>query len=163
MYKGVSGKIVTLQTASLLAAQNKQAGKKIVLATGNYDIFHPGHLFFLEDASKFGDVLIAGIASDQLIKQSKDPNRPIFNENDRAIIVAALEAVNYVLIFSDIYELIKVILPNVLVVSPTSNEKYNAKKIALANRLGIEIKMIPSRHKLHTSDIIAKIKSLKSI
>ena len=122
-------KIVSIQQACQLSEVFKQGGKKVVLATGDYDIFHPGHLFFLEDATQYGDILIVGVASDRLIKHSKNKSRPVFNENDRLTIVSALEIVSYALIFSDIIELIEQVNPNILAISPTSNKKYNKEKL----------------------------------
>lgn len=155
-------KIVSLEKAGLISDQKQKHNKNVVLTTGNYDIFHPGHLFFLEDAKQKGGILIVGIADDQLIKQSKNPGRPIFKAMDRARIVAAIGFVDYVVIFSNIFKIIEIVRPNTLIISPTSNKKYNKQKIDLAKSLGIKIEVILSRYSLHTSNIINKIKNLKN-
>ncbi len=151
-----------MHQAGLVSAKKQKAGKKVVLATGNYDIFHLGHLFFLEDAKQKGYILIVGIADDQLIKQSKDPNRPVFKARDRATIVAAIGFVDYVVIFSEIFKIIETVKPDTLIISPTSNKDYNQQKADLAKNLGIEIEFVSSRYELHTSDIISIIKTLKN-
>ena len=94
----------------------KSKGRKIVFTNGCFDILHRGHVEYLVKAKKLGDVLIVGLNSDLSISKIKGPKRPINNQKDRAIVLAALEAVDYVVMFSEDtpYELIKAIKPDVL-------------------------------------------------
>jgi len=94
----------------------KSKGRKIVFTNGCFDILHCGHVEYLVKAKKLGDVLIVGLNSDLSISKIKGPKRPINNQKDRAIVLAALEAVDYVVMFSEDtpYELIKAIKPDVL-------------------------------------------------
>ena len=91
--------------------------RKIIFTNGCFDILHIGHIKYLEKAKSFGDVLILGLNSDTSIRQLKGLNRPINTQNDRAYILAALEVVDYVVIFEEEtpYELINLIKPDVLV------------------------------------------------
>ncbi|MEA2037360.1 MAG: adenylyltransferase/cytidyltransferase family protein [Nanoarchaeota archaeon] len=93
----------------------KGQGKKIVTCNGCFDILHAGHIKFLEEAKKQGDILIIGLNSDSSVKQNKGPKRPINNEMDRAIVLAALEAADYVTIYDEKtpIELLEVIKPNI--------------------------------------------------
>jgi len=105
---------------SNLAAQvesYKNAKKKIVFTNGCFDLLHIGHVTYLEEAKRQGDVLIVGINTDASVRILKGPTRPIQNENDRSQILAALKAVDHTILFSEDtpLNLIKKIKPDVLV------------------------------------------------
>lgn len=100
-----------------LAQRLKGEGKRVVFTNGCFDILHVGHVKYLEEAKRYGDVLIVGLNSDRSVRELKGPTRPVNPENDRAYILAALESVDYVVLFSDEtpHELIKSIAPDILV------------------------------------------------
>lgn len=100
-----------------LSAELKSRDKKIVFTNGCFDLLHVGHVRYLETAKNFGDVLILGLNSDESLRRLKGHNRPINPEADRSYILAALEAVDYVVIFDEDtpYNLIKAIKPHILV------------------------------------------------
>ena len=91
--------------------------KKIVFTNGCFDILHPGHVEYLNDAKKQGHLLIIGLNSDASVRRLKGPTRPINNETDRKFMLENLKAVDHVIIFDQEtpYELIKALRPNVLV------------------------------------------------
>jgi D-beta-D-heptose 7-phosphate kinase/D-beta-D-heptose 1-phosphate adenosyltransferase len=95
----------------------KKSNKKIVFTNGCFDLLHIGHVTYLEEAKKLGDVLIVGINTDASVRVLKGPTRPIQNENDRSEILAALKAVDHTILFSEDtpLNLIKKIKPDVLV------------------------------------------------
>jgi D-beta-D-heptose 7-phosphate kinase / D-beta-D-heptose 1-phosphate adenosyltransferase len=95
----------------------KKEGKTVVFTNGCFDILHVGHVKYLQEAKSYGDVLIVGLNSDSSVRELKGPTRPVNLENDRAYILAALESVDYVVLFSDEtpYELIRSIEPDILV------------------------------------------------
>lgn len=96
----------------------KIKGKKIVFTNGVFDILHTGHITLLSEAAAFGHFLIVGLNSDRSVKTlNKGPERPINSEEDRAIILAALQCVDAVVIFDEStpYELISKVEPDVLV------------------------------------------------
>ena len=95
----------------------KREGKRVVFTNGCFDILHVGHVKYLQEAKSYGDVLIVGLNSDSSVRELKGPTRPVNPENDRAYILAALESVDYVVMFSDEtpYALIKSIAPDILV------------------------------------------------
>src|SRR5215468_2104516 len=76
-------------------------GKKVVFTNGCYDILHAGHVDLLYRARAFGDVLVVAINSDESVRRLKGPSRPIFNENERAEIIAGLEMVDFVFTFNE--------------------------------------------------------------
>src|SRR3989338_10921185 len=79
----------------------KKENKKIVTTNGVFDILHIGHIRYLQEAKKLGDILIIAVNSDSSVKKIKGPKRPLNNENDRSEALAALECVDYVAIFSE--------------------------------------------------------------
>jgi D-beta-D-heptose 7-phosphate kinase/D-beta-D-heptose 1-phosphate adenosyltransferase len=95
----------------------KLKNKKIVFTNGCFDLLHIGHIRYLEEAKKLGDVLFVGVNSDLSVKRLKGPSRPIQNQNDRAEILNALKSVDFVTIFEEDtpYELIKLVKPQILV------------------------------------------------
>lgn len=95
----------------------KKQNKKIVFTNGCFDILHKGHVQYLDKAKSFGDVLILGLNSDSSVKALKGDNRPINTQDDRAYILAALESVDYVVIFDDNtpLSLIQIVKPDILV------------------------------------------------
>ncbi|RMD66613.1 D-glycero-beta-D-manno-heptose 1-phosphate adenylyltransferase [Candidatus Pacearchaeota archaeon] len=99
--KGVSRKIVSLNELKAISSTLKRGGKKLVWTNGCFDIIHSGHITYLRNARKQGDVLLVGINSDESVRKLKGPQRPILAQEERAEIIAALEFVDYVLIFSE--------------------------------------------------------------
>tara|TARA_Y100000310_G_C20270237_1_gene617644 strand:- start:169 stop:636 length:468 start_codon:yes stop_codon:yes gene_type:complete len=79
----------------------KKEGKTIVTCNGTFDILHKGHIAFLEEAKKQGDVLIVAINSDASVKKNKGPSRPVNSQDDRALVLAGLGSVDFVTIFDD--------------------------------------------------------------
>jgi rfaE bifunctional protein nucleotidyltransferase chain/domain len=95
----------------------KNQGKKIVFTNGCFDILHKGHVTYLNEAKKLGDLLVIGLNSDASVKRLKGPERPINNENDRQYVMSQLKPVDFVEIFSEDtpLHLILKIKPHVLV------------------------------------------------
>ncbi|MGH9882026.1 MAG: adenylyltransferase/cytidyltransferase family protein [Pyrinomonadaceae bacterium] len=81
--------------------KERQAGRRIVLANGCFDVLHAGHVRYLAGARALGDLLVVAINSDEQVADLKGPGRPIMNERERAEIVASLEPVDLVTIFSE--------------------------------------------------------------
>lgn len=79
----------------------KEQGKKVVFTNGCFDILHVGHVSYLENAKRQGDILIVGVNSDKSTRRLKGPTRPINNENDRACMLSALKSVDYTVIFDE--------------------------------------------------------------
>ena len=92
-------------------------GKKVVFTNGCYDILHPGHIELLKFAARQGDILVVGLNSDSSVSRLKGPKRPILNQQERSTLIAALEVVDYVVIFDEDtpQKLIEAITPDVLI------------------------------------------------
>ncbi len=95
----------------------RQVEGKLVFTNGCFDILHAGHVLYLEQAKALGDILIVGLNSDASVKRLKGESRPVNSQQNRSIVLAALAAVDYVIVFDEEtpYELIKAIQPDVLV------------------------------------------------
>jgi rfaE bifunctional protein nucleotidyltransferase chain/domain len=109
-------KIRTRNELAVIVGRLKSEGRKIVFTNGCFDLLHVGHTRYLREARKLGDILIVGLNSDASVRRIK-PQRPINEESQRAEVLASLEAVDYVTLFSEDtpYELIKSVMPDVLV------------------------------------------------
>ena len=132
--------------------------KTIAFTNGVFDILHEGHIAVLSEAASFGDVLIVGINSDDSVKKLKGESRPINNEHSRALIIASLIMVDYVIIFNEEtpLELIKIIKPDVLV----KGGDYKPETIVGSKEVldaGGSIEIIPVREGFSTTEIIKKI------
>lgn len=134
--------------------QNKQT---IVLTSGVFDLLNLGHLFYLEDAAQLADCLIVGIDSNELVRKFKGPKRPYNDQEARALLVAGLRPVKLVTIFFEMTSLIEVVKPDVFIITsePSSLPDHRPE---LINSLGGRVEVIPSRHSVHSSDIIEEIK-----
>jgi len=110
-------KIIPYNKIAELSENLHNQGKRIIFTNGCFDILHLGHVLYLESAKAMGDVLIVGLNGDASVKRLKGNERPIIPEDERALVLAALETVDYVCIFEQDtpYELIDLIKPNVLV------------------------------------------------
>ena len=119
-------------------------GKKIVFTNGVFDILHQGHIQILSEAATYADILIVGVNSDASVKRLKGDSRPVNDENSRALLLASLVMVDAVIIFEEDtpLELIKIILPNVLVKGGdyTLDTIVGAKEVLANNG---EVKIIP--------------------
>jgi rfaE bifunctional protein nucleotidyltransferase chain/domain len=97
----LESKLKTLDELEALRARWAEEGKTVVWTNGCFDLVHAGHVRSLRDAKALGDVLIVGINSDRSVRAVKGEGRPLVGEAERAELIAALEPVNYVMIFDE--------------------------------------------------------------
>ncbi len=138
-----------------IAARLKSEGKTIVFTNGCFDLLHIGHIRYLKEAKKLGDILIVGLNSDASVRRLK-PQRPITEESQRAEVLASLEMVDFVTLFSEDtpYELIKSIIPDVLVKGGDWK-----KEDIVGSDIVAETRSLPFVAGVSTSGIINKILS----
>ncbi|HNR87821.1 MAG TPA: adenylyltransferase/cytidyltransferase family protein [Spirochaetota bacterium] len=98
-----------------IVASSRAAGTTVVLAEGCFDVLHVGHVRYLEDARRHGDLLIVSLNSDRTITELKGPGRPLVPEDERAEVIAALRCVDHVFIFdsSSSRELLAAVEPDI--------------------------------------------------
>ncbi|HKI68033.1 MAG TPA: adenylyltransferase/cytidyltransferase family protein [Verrucomicrobiae bacterium] len=94
-------KIVLWEKLSEWRAAMRASGKKLVVTNGCFDLLHLGHATYLETARNHGDALLVGVNGDDAVRQLKGPQRPVTSEHDRAAVLAALESVSAVCIFTE--------------------------------------------------------------
>ncbi len=150
--------IKTLNEITALSEELKTRGKKIVFTNGCFDLLHAGHVRYLEASKNFGDVLILGLNSDRSVAALKGEGRPINAQVDRAYILAALEAVDYVVIFDDDtpYDLINAIKPHTLV----KGGDYEGKDV-VGQDIAQELKVVQFIDGKSTTKTIEKIQQSK--
>lgn len=112
-----SDKIVTRAQMRAERDRLKREGRSLVFTNGAFDILHAGHVTYLHFAREQGDALVVGLNSDASVKRYKGDKRPVNPEQDRALVLAGLECVDYVVIFDEDEpkDLIGAIIPDVLV------------------------------------------------
>jgi rfaE bifunctional protein nucleotidyltransferase chain/domain len=96
------GKIVGYAGLAEWRKQFRQTGKRLVVTNGCFDLLHLGHVTYLESARNLGDALLVGVNSDAAVRGLKGEGRPVNDEEDRALVLAALEAVDAACIFPDV-------------------------------------------------------------
>lgn len=97
-----AAKILTPAALAVRLSAARRRGRKIVFANGCFDLLHPGHIDLLNQARRAGDLLVVGVNADRSVRAlAKGPGRPLVGERDRALVLAALECVDYVTIFSE--------------------------------------------------------------
>ena len=164
----LSQKIVDVKDISSELNLHRFHSQKIVFTNGCFDILHRGHVEYLTKARDLGNVLVLGLNTDASVKrQNKSPERPINNQETRAIILAALECVDYILFFDEDtpYELIKLVQPDILVKgadydaneTDTSSKKYIVGSDIVKARGG-EIRTIDLTQGFSTTGLIDKLK-----
>lgn len=133
--QNASDKIVTRTHMLEVRETLRVEGRTLVFTNGCFDILHAGHVDYLSFARKQGDALIVGLNSDASVKRNKGEDRPINNEDDRAYVLAALEAVDYVVIFDDDEPapLIADIIPDILVKGEDWAHYVSGREIVEAN------------------------------
>jgi rfaE bifunctional protein nucleotidyltransferase chain/domain len=94
-------KIATLAEVQARVEEARRAGKTVALANGCFDVLHVGHVRYLQGARREADVLVVGVNGDGSVRKLKGPGRPALGEQDRALLVAALRAVDHVVVFGE--------------------------------------------------------------
>ena len=141
----------------------RRGGRQIVFTNGCFDILHAGHVQYLERAKNLGDFLVVGLNSDRSVRKLKGKNRPVNSQNDRALVLAGLTAVDCILIFDEEtpLNLIKKVQPHILV----KGADWSVNSIAGAKEVkswGGKVKLIPLLKGRSSSGILKKIKSKKT-
>ena len=150
-------KIIDRAKIKDIITQRKNEGKRVVFTNGCFDIIHAGHVRYLTEAKKLGDILVIGLNSDNSVSTIK-PGRPIIPEQQRAEVLSALSMVDYITLFNEDtpYELIREIKPDILV----KGADWDIKNI-VGNDIVKEVHTIPFVKGISTTEIIKKIQSKK--
>jgi rfaE bifunctional protein nucleotidyltransferase chain/domain len=152
-------KIVSREGLHAILEEHRRAGRKIVFANGVFDLLHVGHVRYLQAARAEGDLLVVGINSDASTRKLKGDGRPILTERARATLVAALRAVDYVVIFDelDVHSLLRELQPDV----HAKGTDYTADTVPereLAAMLGIRVAIVGDPKQHSTRDLLARLR-----
>jgi len=158
-----SGKKFVTDPKALLArlAKARKAGRKIVLTNGTFDLLHVGHIRFLEAARKLGDFLLVAVNSDASVRGYKGPGRPLIPEQERALVVAALECVDLVTIFEETtaHALLQRVQPEVYA-KGCDYGPGSLPEEALARKLGAAIAFVGDKKTHAASSILDRMRRL---
>jgi len=137
---------------------HRAMGRSIVFTNGCFDLIHSGHVNYMDFAGAQGDILVVGLNSDRSVRTLKGPTRPICSEQERARVLAALEAVDYVTVFDDpsVLGLIQRVRPDVLV----KGADYGVKEVvggSFVESYGGRIVLAPLVHGVSTTQIVGRI------
>jgi rfaE bifunctional protein nucleotidyltransferase chain/domain len=140
-----------------LDALRKQ-GKTIVFTNGCFDILHVGHTRYLKEAKKEGDILVLAINSDSSVRAIKGDKRPLIPQEERSEIMASLESVDYVTIFSELtpFALIEYIKPDIIVKGGDWQEDQVVGRESV-KKWGGKVSIIPETKGASTTSIVRKI------
>jgi rfaE bifunctional protein nucleotidyltransferase chain/domain len=137
----------------------RQKGKKIAFTNGCFDILHVGHVRYLREAKKTADILVLALNSDSSVRSLKGEKRPLVPEKERAEILAALEFIDFVTIFSELtpLELINCLKPDVLIKGGDWPEEKVVGREEI-KKWGGRVIIIPEIEGKSTTNIVEKIK-----
>ena len=161
----MSEKIVNPDRLAAIADSLRAQGRKLVLTNGCFDLLHVGHVRYLQAARALGDALAVAINGDGSVRLLKGAGRPLNTESDRAEIVAALECVDYAVLFPEerVTRLIEAVRPSIYVkggdYTPAS---LHPEEHAALEKIGAEIRILPFVPGHSTSGLIERMKRLPS-
>lgn len=157
---GISSKYKEISDLKPLINQLRQKKENIVLTNGCFDLIHAGHIKLFSESKKLGDILIVAIDDDLSVRKLKGPGRPVINQNNRVRILCALDAVDYVVVFSsdELLALIDIVRPDFL----TKGSNYTTEEVfghQQVEKYGGQIKLVPITENISSTTIINSIKN----
>lgn len=152
-------KIVARETLASLLEEHRRQGRRIVFTNGCFDILHAGHVRYLAQARRLGDVLVVALNTDRSVVAIKGPDRPVVGQEERAFVVAGLESVDYVTFFDDEtpLSLIEALQPDILV----KGGDWKADSVVggdVVRSRGGDVVVLPYLEGASTTNIIEKIR-----
>lgn len=152
-------KILSREGLHAILDEHRRAARRIVLANGVFDLLHAGHVRYLQAARAQGELLVVGINSDASTRKLKGEGRPILTERARAALVAALECVDYVVVFDelDVNPLLRELQPDV----HAKGTDYTADTVPereLAALLGIRVAIVGDPKSHSTRNLLARVR-----
>jgi rfaE bifunctional protein nucleotidyltransferase chain/domain len=155
-------RVLTWEQTGSFVRTARASGRRIVFTNGVFDLLHPGHVRYLQQARSLGDLLIVGLNADASVKRNKGPGRPITPEDERAEVLAALECVDAVVIFDQDTpaDIVRLVQPDVLV----KGADWPADQIVGRDTVearGGRVVLVPVEQGHSTSAIVERIKQVR--
>jgi rfaE bifunctional protein nucleotidyltransferase chain/domain len=152
-------KILSREGVREVLEERRRAGRRIVFANGVFDLLHVGHVRYLQAARAEGDVLVVGVNSDRSTRTLKGEGRPVLTEQARATLVAALAAVDYVILFDepDVKPLLRALHPDVHA-KGTDYTPESVPERDLAASLGIRVAIVGDPKQHSTRDLLGRLR-----
>ena len=152
-------KILSREGVREVLKEHRRAGRRIVFANGVFDLLHVGHVRYLQAARAEGDVLVVGVNSNRSTRTLKGEGRPILTEQARATLVAALAAVDYVVLFDepDVKPLLRALHPDVHA-KGTDYTPESVPERDLAASLGIRVAIVGDPKQHSTRDLLGRLR-----
>lgn len=153
-------KIIPREETRALGDRLRRDGRRIAFANGCFDVLHVGHVRYLQGARAEGDVLVVGVNSDRAVRELKDEGRPLLPEDARAELIAALECVDYVIVFDErtAEALLRDLRPNV----QCKGTDYTAESVPerdVMREIGGEVRIVGDAKDHSTRELLAEIAS----
>ncbi|HEX6972838.1 MAG TPA: D-glycero-beta-D-manno-heptose 1-phosphate adenylyltransferase [Vicinamibacterales bacterium] len=154
-----AARVLSQEDARRFVHTTRARGQKIVFTNGVFDLLHPGHVRYLQDARALGDLLIVGLNADASVRRNKGPERPVNAQDERAEVLAALACVDAVVIFDEDTpaEIIKLVQPDVLVKGADWAEDAIVGRDTVESRGGRVVR-VPIEQGYSTTAILRRIK-----
>ncbi len=154
----MSGKLIPRSEAAALGERLRREGRRIAFANGCFDLLHVGHVRYLRAAREQGDVLVVGVNGDRAVRELKGPGRPVLPVEARAELVAALEPVDYVVVFEEsvAVELLRELRPQVHC-KGTDYTPESVPERRVVESYGGEVHIVGDPKSHSTRDILAEV------
>jgi D-glycero-beta-D-manno-heptose 1-phosphate adenylyltransferase len=157
-----AARVLTEAQAAAFVAEARRTGRRIVFTNGVFDLLHPGHVRYLQDARALGDLLIVGLNADESVRRNKGPGRPITPQDERAEVLAALASVDAVVVFLEETpaDIIRSLQPDILV----KGAGWPADQIVGRDTVearGGRVVLIPIEQGYSTKSIVERIRNAR--
>ena len=154
-------KVYSIDSVTDKLNYHRQQNKKIVFTSGCFDILHRGHIVYLDFCKQQGDIVIVALNSDSSVKAYKGSDRPINNQQDRAVVLASLQSVDYIVIFNEPNpaEILRKTKPDIYI----KGMDWKSKKIIekeIVRSYGGKVMYAPLVEGKSSTNVVEKIKSL---
>ncbi len=159
MLDAVRAKVKPLNELLAIVAKLRQQGKRVVFTNGCFDLLHAGHVSYLAQAKSLGDVLIVGLNSDSSVRALKGNERPLVPQDDRALLLASLAFVDFVVLFNELtpHRLIEAIKPEIHVKGGDYTEA-DLPEASLVRSYGGQVVILPKFEGRSTTDLVQRIR-----
>lgn len=154
------GSILAEEQVGQVAASYRAAGKTIVFTNGCFDLIHSGHITYLSEAKRLGDILVVGLNSDDSVRRLKGPARPVLTIQHRSAVLAGLTSVDHVVVFDEdtAEHLVELIRPNIYVKGGDYRPEYAPPEALVAERYGATYQILSYVEGVSTTNVIERIK-----